>query len=299
MTRLSESAARGYGKVFDEIAAEYDRRRPAYPDELIDQACQVAGLGSGDRVLEIGCGSGQLTRGLVARDLHVTALEPGKNLLALAGRNLEGAPGLEFVNARFEDALLARDQFQAVFSASAFHWVDPKVSWQKTAEVLVPGGTLALVQYFGLEESRSKPDQDAVLAANYVRVALEDVMSAPYPGPCMHEMLFDEHFLKETGITTLDFAKAMIDEGYHPMTMYFPLVVHGAMLIEPTESESRESVDRFLHVLRRLAEEAKAGNLARFAGAPRYTPRRRMDETAAARKPVLRWHPPALAQAAE
>jgi ubiquinone/menaquinone biosynthesis C-methylase UbiE len=165
MTRLPESTARRYGNVFDEMAAEYDRHRPAYPDELVDQACQVAGIGSGDRVLEVGCGSGQLTRGLVARGLHVTALEPGKSLIALARRNLEGAGGVEFVNARFEDALLPREQFQAVFSASAFHWVDPKVSWQKAADVLVPGGTLALVSYFGLEEPRSKEDQEAVLAA--------------------------------------------------------------------------------------------------------------------------------------
>ncbi len=165
MTRLPGSAARRYGKVFDEMAAEYDRRRPAYPDELVDRACQVARIGSGDRVLEVGCGSGQLTRGLVARGLHVTALEPGKSLIALARRNLEGAGAVEFVNAQFEDASLPREQFQAVFSASAFHWVDPEVSWQKAADVLVPGGTLALVQYFGLEEPRSKEDQEAVLAA--------------------------------------------------------------------------------------------------------------------------------------
>ncbi len=165
MTRLPGSTARRYGKVFDEMAAEYDRHRPTYPDELIDQACQVAGIGSGDRVLEVGCGSGQLTRGLAARGLHVTALEPGKSLIALAGQNLEGAGAVEFVNAQFEDALLPREQFQAVFSASAFHWVDPKVSWQKTADVLVPGGTLALVQHCGLEESRSKRDQEAVLGA--------------------------------------------------------------------------------------------------------------------------------------
>jgi SAM-dependent methyltransferase len=165
MTRRPESSARHYGKVFDEIAAEYDRRRPAYPDELVDQACQVAGIGSGDQVLEVGCGSGQLTRSLVARGLRVTALEPGQNLIALARRNLDGAGAVEFVNARFEDALLPREQFQAVFSASAFHWVDPKISWQRTADVLVPGGTLGLVSYFGLEEPRSKPDQDAVLTA--------------------------------------------------------------------------------------------------------------------------------------
>jgi glycine dehydrogenase subunit 2 len=81
--------------------------------------------------------------------------------------------------------------------------------------------------------------------------------------------------------------------------MYFPLVVHGAMLIEPTESESRESLDRFIHVLRTLALEAKAGETARFAGAPRLAPRRRMDETLAARKPVLRWKPDAMKAAAE
>src|ERR1700761_406100 len=163
MPRLLESTARRYGKVFDEIAVEYDRRRPTYPDELVDQACQTAGVGRGDQVLEVGCGSGQLTRALVARGLHVTALEPGTSLIALARQNLEGAGEVEFVNAQFEDASLPREQFRAVFSASAFHWVDPEVSWQRAADVLVPGGTLALVQYFGLEEPRSEEDQEAVL----------------------------------------------------------------------------------------------------------------------------------------
>jgi ubiquinone/menaquinone biosynthesis C-methylase UbiE len=173
MTQLPESTARRYGKVFDEIAAEYDRYRPAYPDELIDQACRVAGIGSGDRVLEVGCGSGQLTRGLVTRGLHVTVLEPGKSLIALAKQNLEGAGEVRFVNAQFEDALLPRERFAAVFSASAFHWVDPKVSWQRAADVLVPGGTLALVQYCGLEEPRSKPDQEAALFA--IRKIVPDI----------------------------------------------------------------------------------------------------------------------------
>ena len=141
--------------------------------------------------------------------------------------------------------------------------------------------------------------EDAVLAANYMLASLKTVMSAPFEGPCMHEALFDDSFLEGTGVTTLDFAKAMIDEGYHPMTMYFPLVVHGAMLIEPTESESKESLDRFIHVLRTMALEAKAGKTERFAGAPRLAPRRRLDETAAARKPVLRWRPKPLATAAE
>ena len=132
---------------------------------------------------------------------------------------------------------------------------------------------------------------DAVLNANYIMASLQDIMSPAFAGPCMHEALFDDRFLKDTGVTTLDFAKAMLDEGYHPMTVYFPLVVHGAMLIEPTESESKESVDLFIATLRSLAERALAGEAEAFTGAPRLTPRQRLDETGAARKPVLRWRP--------
>jgi ubiquinone/menaquinone biosynthesis C-methylase UbiE len=178
MTGLPGSTARRYGTVFDEVAAEYDRYRPAYPDELVDQACQAAGISRGDHVLEVGCGSGQLTRSLAARGLHVTALEPGENLMALARRNLSGAGEVKFVTARFEDALLPRGQFQAVFSASAFHWIDPEVSWQKAADVLVPGGTLALIQYCGLEEPRSMRDQEAALAA--IRKVAPDI-AATWP----------------------------------------------------------------------------------------------------------------------
>jgi len=141
---------------------------------------------------------------------------------------------------------------------------------------------------------------DAVLNANYVMARLADVMTPSFDGPCMHECLFDDRFLDGSGVTTLDFAKAMIDEGYHPMTMYFPLVVHGAMLIEPTETESKRALDDFVAVMRRLAERAQAGEQDRFAAAPRLTPRRRLDETLAARKPVLRWRPDApTAEAAE
>ena len=142
---------------------------------------------------------------------------------------------------------------------------------------------------------------DAVLNANYLKARLEGEMSAPYgDGPCMHEALFDDAFLEGTDVTTLDFAKAMIDEGYHPMTMYFPLVVHGAMLIEPTESESKQSLDAFADALLFLTAQAKAGDVDRFKQAPRFAPARRLDETQAARKPVLRWRAPApQAEAAE
>ena len=143
--------------------------------------------------------------------------------------------------------------------------------------------------------------EDAVLNANYIRAMLADVMSQPFGDRiCMHEALFDDHFLEGTGVTTLDFAKAMIDEGYHPMTMYFPLVVHGAMLIEPTESESKQTLDRFCDVMAELATDARSGNAERFTAAPMKAPRRRLDETRAARQPILKWERPAdLPQAAE
>jgi glycine dehydrogenase subunit 2 len=141
---------------------------------------------------------------------------------------------------------------------------------------------------------------DAVLNANYLMASLKDDMTPAFEGPCMHEALFDDEFLKGTDVSTLDIAKAMIDEGYHPMTMYFPLVVHGALLIEPTETESKDSLDQFIAVMKGLARRAKSGDTGHFHAAPALTPRRRLDETAAARKPVLRWKPsPITGEAAE
>jgi glycine dehydrogenase subunit 2 len=138
--------------------------------------------------------------------------------------------------------------------------------------------------------------EDAVLNANYIKARLSDLMSPAFPeGPCMHEALFDDAWLEDTGVTTLDFAKAMIDEGFHPMTMYFPLVVHGAMLIEPTETESKAELDRFIEALRLLAGAAKAGETDRFKNAPHLAPLKRLDETLAARKPKLKWKPVAPA----
>ncbi|MCE2509797.1 MAG: aminomethyl-transferring glycine dehydrogenase subunit GcvPB [Alphaproteobacteria bacterium] len=134
---------------------------------------------------------------------------------------------------------------------------------------------------------------DAVLNANYLLAALKDELSAPYPGPCMHEALFDDATLRAHGITTLDFAKALIDEGFHPMTIYFPLVVHGALLMEPTECESREGLDQFIQTVKALMARLKSGETAYFQEAPRLAPRRRLDETQAARRPVLRFRPEA------
>ncbi|MEE4211429.1 MAG: aminomethyl-transferring glycine dehydrogenase subunit GcvPB, partial [Parvularcula sp.] len=103
--------------------------------------------------------------------------------------------------------------------------------------------------------------EDAVLNANYIRARLSEEMSQAFEGTCMHEALFTDRFLKDTGVGTIDFAKAMIDEGFHPMTMYFPLVVSGAMLIEPTETESKASLDEFCDSLLSLARAAKNGEV--------------------------------------
>jgi glycine dehydrogenase subunit 2 len=140
---------------------------------------------------------------------------------------------------------------------------------------------------------------DAVLNANYILRSLEDVLDAPFAaaGPCMHEALFSDDGMAD-GFTTLDIAKGLIDEGFHPMTVYFPLVVHGAMLVEPTETESKAALDQFITALRSVAERAKAGD-STLKSAPHFAPRRRLDETLAARKPVLVWKEPDLAVAAE
>jgi ubiquinone/menaquinone biosynthesis C-methylase UbiE len=173
-----QADARSYGTVFDEVADDYDRHRPSYPDMLVDEACEAAGIGPGSAVLEIGCGTGQLTRSLVARELRVTALEPGGQLLARARDRLDGVGDVRFVNARMEDALLPAARYDAVFSASAIHWVDPDVSWRKAADALVDGGSLALLSYFGLEEPRSATDQQA-LGAALARIAPE--VAADWP----------------------------------------------------------------------------------------------------------------------
>lgn len=132
----------------------------------------------------------------------------------------------------------------------------------------------------------AQASKDAVLNANYLRVKLSDMLHVPFKGMCMHEVLFSE---KDLGVSTLDFAKALIDAGFHPMTVYFPLVVKGAMLMEPTESESKETLDEFIAVIRELATAAKEGREAEFKEAPIYAPTKRMDETKAAREPKLVW----------
>ncbi len=134
----------------------------------------------------------------------------------------------------------------------------------------------------GLQQASS----DAVLNANYLLASLKDTLTPAFDGPCMHEALFTDKSLQANGLSTLDYAKGMIDMGYHPMTMYFPLVVHGAMLFEPTETESKADLDEFVTALKQLAQLARQ-NPDQLRQAPVNAPRRRLDETAAARNPQL------------
>jgi glycine dehydrogenase subunit 2 len=131
--------------------------------------------------------------------------------------------------------------------------------------------------------------EDAVLAANYLKARLSDVLDVPFSRPCMHEFVASAASLKAaTGIRTLDIAKRLIDYGFHPPTIYFPLTVEEALLIEPTETESIETLDAFVEALRLIVAEAHA-DPDLLHSAPHSSPVRRLDEATAARQPNLRW----------
>jgi glycine dehydrogenase subunit 2 len=138
--------------------------------------------------------------------------------------------------------------------------------------------------------------EDAVLNANYIRAKLEDVYELPYKTPTLHEVVFSDRRQTRNGVKTGDIAKRLIDYGFHPYTTSFPMIVAGALMIEPTESESKEELDQFIDAMRQIAREAEE-NPEIILHAPNATRVSRMDEVAAARKPVLRWKPTADADA--
>ena len=149
--------------------------------------------------------------------------------------------------------------------------------------------------YDGLRQTT----EDAVLNANYLRKKLEDVYEVPYKSPSMHEVVLSHRLQARHGVKTGDIAKRLIDYGFHPYTTSFPLIVadHGAMMIEPTESESKEELDLFVDAMRSIAQEAER-NPELVVNAPHTTRVLRLDETTAARKPVLRWKPQAKSERA-
>jgi glycine dehydrogenase subunit 2 len=143
---------------------------------------------------------------------------------------------------------------------------------------------LAYLCSLGRENVR-RVAEDAVLNANYLRKKLEGMLDLPYQTAQLHEVVFSD---KNLPVKTLDIAKRLLDYGFHPFTIYFPLIVHGAIMIEPTETESKETLDEFIAVMNKILQEAREQpELLRQA--PQQTPVRRLDETLAARKPVLKW----------
>jgi glycine dehydrogenase subunit 2 len=132
--------------------------------------------------------------------------------------------------------------------------------------------------------------EDAVLNANYIRKGLEGAYDLPYSTPSMHEVVFSDKIQAKKGVKTMDIAKRLIDYGFHPYTTAFPLIVPGALMIEPTESESKEEMDLFIDAMKSIAEEVEEDPEMVLA-APHTTRVSRLDEVAAARKPVLRWKP--------
>jgi glycine dehydrogenase subunit 2 len=134
----------------------------------------------------------------------------------------------------------------------------------------------------------------AVLNANYLRARLRPAYHLPYETPSLHECVLSDRFLLDCEVHTLDVAKRLLDYGFYAPTIYFPLVVKGALMIEPTETETKETLDEFADALLRIADEART-DPARVREAPHHTRLARLDETRAARRPVLRWRPPATA----
>jgi glycine dehydrogenase subunit 2 len=137
-------------------------------------------------------------------------------------------------------------------------------------------------------EGLKKASLLALLNANYIRARLKGTYNLPYDFPCMHECVFNDKLQNKFGVTALDIAKRLMDYGFHPPTIYFPLVVHGALMIEPTESEGKDELDAFCDTMLQIAKEAEE-NPEALHQAPTLAPLRRLDETTAARKPVLRW----------
>jgi glycine dehydrogenase subunit 2 len=132
--------------------------------------------------------------------------------------------------------------------------------------------------------------ETAILNANYLRVKLQDAYHVAIDEACMHECIFTAAKQKVNGVKTLDIAKRMLDYGYHPPTIYFPLIVEEAMMIEPTETESKQTLDQFIETMHVIAQEAQT-DPEKLKRAPYTTPVRRLDEVKAAREPNLRWRP--------
>jgi glycine dehydrogenase subunit 2 len=180
-------------------------------------------------------------------------------------------------------------RFLALAEPAAAHSIGPLMGFWGNVGILVRA--YAWLRAHGPDELRAVSG-DAVLNANYLRELLRDDFDVPYERTVMHEFALSGRRQKDQGSSTLDIAKRLIDFGFHPPTVYWPMLVEECMLIEPVETESRETLEAFAAALRAIAEEVRS-DPDRVHGAPYTTPVRRLDEVRAARQMELRWRPPA------
>ncbi len=160
----SDESVRRFGRVFDLAAEVYDSVRSSYPASLLDRAIERGNLGAGSRILEVGCGTGKVTELLVERGLGVDAVDPGRKMIAVAQRRVGETDAVRFHLGRFEDVELSDHVFDAVFSATAFHWVDPAVVWVKAAAHLKTDALLALLSHLNVRDEQPTEVHDEFLA---------------------------------------------------------------------------------------------------------------------------------------
>jgi SAM-dependent methyltransferase len=236
---------RQYGRIFDDVAADYDAVRPSYPVKLIETAIEAGALDGRSRVLEIGSGTGKLTELLVARGLRVRAVEPGANLVAAARKRIGPTDSVQFDIGRFEDAELPESAFDAVFSATAFHWVDPNVGWAKVASVLEPRGLLALLMPIDIHDERS-----TALEHQFVEV-LHDYAPAIARGwshPRRHESLIAG--ASERVRNASELWDWIMGEGMHAMAVPEAATLFDDVRLATVVSRGEQTPDEVLALLR-------------------------------------------------
>ena len=242
---MEGTPARAYGRVFDDVAAQYDAARPSYAPELVDAAVEAGALDGASAVLEIGCGTGKLTELLVAHGLHVHAVEPGAKLVEAARRRLGPTDAVRFEIGRFEDAELEDDSYDAVFSATAFHWVEPSVGWAKAASVLKPGGLLALLAYIGVHDERSAAMEEHFLALLHEHApALADVWK---PLPSLASVITGARERSANASAVWDW---VMSDGRHALSLPEAAQLFDGIAVVTVLARERQTADEVLAQMR-------------------------------------------------
>ena len=231
---------------------------------------------------------GDLGFDVVHSNLHKTFSTPHGGGGPGAGPVMVGERLLPFLPAPVVERVEAEDGEESYTLVYAPHSIGRLDAFQGNFGVLVRA--YAYIRLLG-DAGIARISEDAVLNANYILRQLKGVYDLPYDRTCMHEVVFSARNLRRAyGVTAMDVAKRLIDYGIHPPTMYFPLIVDEALMIEPTETESRETLEHFIQVMKAIAQEAR-DNPELLHDAPHDTPNTRLDEARAARRPDLRWRP--------